>query len=103
MRNLSFENEFCIQFHFHVNQSQFFHKNSFALTLTWKQRHKGTRKWPTRVRMCYVALNVFCSHHVLGIVFIVIECCHSNGQISGLHCLLLLPFLFTFSLLKMSL
>ena len=30
MRNLSYENEFCMQFHFHANQSHF-HKNSFAL------------------------------------------------------------------------
>ena len=45
MRNLSYENEFCMQFHFHANQSHF-HKNSFALRLALKQRHKGTRKWP---------------------------------------------------------
>ena len=41
-------------FHFHVNQSRF-HKNSFALRLALKQRHKGTRKWPiacTRVQYC---------------------------------------------------
>ena len=46
MRNLSYENEFRIQFHFHANQSHF-HKNGFALRLALKQRHKGTRKWPT--------------------------------------------------------
>ena len=34
-----------MQFHFHANQSRF-HKNSFALRLALKQRHKGTRKWP---------------------------------------------------------
>ena len=45
MRNLSYENEFCMQFHFHANQSHF-HKNGFALRLAVKQRHKGTRKWP---------------------------------------------------------
>ena len=45
MRNLSYENEFCVQFHFHANQSHF-HKNGFALRLALKQRHKGTRKWP---------------------------------------------------------
>ena len=39
------ENEFCVQFHFHANQSHF-HKNGFALKLVLKQRHKGTRKWP---------------------------------------------------------
>ena len=44
MRNLSYENEFCTQFHFHANQSHF-HKNGFALRLALKQRHKGTRKW----------------------------------------------------------
>ena len=45
MRNLSYENEFCMQFHFHANQSHF-HKNGFALRLALKQRHKGSRKWP---------------------------------------------------------
>ena len=45
LRNLSDENEFCMQFHFHANQSHF-HKNSFALRLALKQRYKGTRKWP---------------------------------------------------------
>ena len=45
MRNLSYENEFCMQFHFHANQSHF-HKNGFALRLALKQRHKVTRKWP---------------------------------------------------------
>ena len=45
MRNLSYENEFWMQFHFHANQS-YFHKNGFALRLALKQRHKGTRKWP---------------------------------------------------------
>ena len=45
--NLSYENEFCTQFHFHANQSHF-HKNGFALRLTLKQRHKGTRKWPIK-------------------------------------------------------
>ena len=45
MRNLSYENEFCMQFHSHANQSHF-HKNGFALRLALKQRHKGTRKWP---------------------------------------------------------
>ena len=37
--------EFCIQFHFHANQSHF-HKNGFALRLALKQRHKRTWKWP---------------------------------------------------------
>ena len=41
MRNLSYENEFCMQFHFHANQSHF-HKNDFAPRLALKQRHKGT-------------------------------------------------------------
>ena len=34
-----------MQFHFHANQSHF-HKNGLALRLAFKQRHKGTRKWP---------------------------------------------------------
>ena len=38
-----------MQFHFHANQSHF-HKNGFTLTLTLKQRHKGTRKWPILTR-----------------------------------------------------
>ena len=41
MRNLSYENEFCMQFHFHANQSHF-HKNGFTLRLALKQRHKET-------------------------------------------------------------
>ena len=45
MQNLSYENEFCMKFHFYANQSHF-HKNGFALRLALKQRHKGTRKWP---------------------------------------------------------
>ena len=44
-RNLSYENEFCMPFHFHANQSHF-HKNGFALRLSLKQRHKRTQKWP---------------------------------------------------------
>ena len=53
MQNLSYENEFRMQFHFHANQSHF-HENSFALRLALKQRHKGTRKWPIKTD-----LNVF--------------------------------------------
>ena len=45
MRNLSYENEFYMKFHFHVNQNHF-HKNGFALKLALKRRHKGTLKWP---------------------------------------------------------
>ena len=45
MRNLSYENEFCMQFHSNANQSRF-HKNGFVLRLAVKQRHKGARKWP---------------------------------------------------------
>ena len=37
--NLSYENEFCIQFHFHANQS-YFHNNGFALKLALKQRQR---------------------------------------------------------------
>ena len=43
--HLSYENEFCIEFHFHAYQSHF-HENGFALGLALKQRHKGTRKRP---------------------------------------------------------
>ena len=43
MQNLSYENEFHMQFHFHANQSHF-HMNGFALTLALTQRHKGTPK-----------------------------------------------------------
>ena len=43
--NLSYENEFCIQFHFHANQSHS-HKNGFAIRLALRQRHKGSRKRP---------------------------------------------------------
>ena len=54
MRNYSYENEFCMKFDFHANQSHF-HKNGFALRLALKQRHKGTRKWPIVFvsRQCY--------------------------------------------------
>ena len=45
MQNLSYENEFCLQFHFHANQSHF-HKNGFALRLALQQRYKRTRKCP---------------------------------------------------------
>ena len=48
MRNLSYENEFRTQFHFHTNQSHF-HKNGFALRLALKQSHKGTQKWSIHV------------------------------------------------------
>ena len=44
MRNLSYENKFCMQFHFDANQSHF-NKNGFALKLALEKRHKGTRKW----------------------------------------------------------
>ena len=54
MRNLSYENEFCMQFHFHANQSHF-HKNGFALRLALKQRHMGTRKWP--IQFGHASLN----------------------------------------------
>ena len=37
--NLSYENEFCMQFHFYANQSHF-HKNCSLLD-SFKQRHKG--------------------------------------------------------------
>ena len=37
MRNLSYENEFCMQLPFHANKSHF-HKNGFTLRLVLKQR-----------------------------------------------------------------
>ena len=45
MRNLSYGNEFCMQFHFNANQSLFYN-NGFALRLPLKQGHMETRKWP---------------------------------------------------------
>ena len=57
MRNLSYENEFCMQFHFHANQSHF-HNNGFALRLALKQRHKGTRKWPVTVHAPFLVLAI---------------------------------------------
>ena len=39
------KNEFCMQFHFHVNQIHF-PQNGFALRLALKQRLKWTWKWP---------------------------------------------------------
>ena len=63
MRNLSYENEFCMQFHFYANQSHF-HKNDFALRLALKQRHKGTRKWPIGL-----GANFISSHDVQGLCF----------------------------------
>ena len=42
MRDLSYENEFCMQFQF-----------GFALRLALKQRRKGTRKWPIAL-VCHI-------------------------------------------------
>ena len=44
MRNLSYENEFGVQFHFHAIH-RYFNNNDFVLRLALKQRHKGTHKW----------------------------------------------------------
>ena len=44
MRNFSYENDLCMQIHFHANQSHF-HKNGFARRLALKQRHNRTWKW----------------------------------------------------------
>ena len=49
MRSLLHENEFCVQFHFHANQS---HKNGFAHRLALKQRDKGARKRPIGLALC---------------------------------------------------
>ena len=40
MRNLSYENEFCMQFHFHANQSHLYN-NGFAIRLALKQRQRS--------------------------------------------------------------
>ena len=50
MRNLSYENEFCMRFLFHANQSHFHILEWSALTcrLALKQRRKGTRKCPIK-------------------------------------------------------
>ena len=56
----SYENEFCMQFHFHANQSHC-HNNGFTLRLVLKQRHKGTRKWPIRYARCHTCRGA-CSH-----------------------------------------
>ena len=56
VRNLSYENEFCMQFHFHTNKSHF-HENGFALRLALKQRHNGTRKWPITLRTVLLLLS----------------------------------------------
>ena len=45
MRHVSYENEFCMQFHFHANQSHF-HRMVLHLDSLLKQRHKGNWKWP---------------------------------------------------------
>ena len=47
MRNHSYENVFCLQGHFHANQTHL-HMKGFARGLVLKQRHKVTRKWPIR-------------------------------------------------------
>ena len=61
MRNLSSENEFCMQFHFHTNQSHF-HKNGFALRLALKQRHhKGNSKRPINFTLPNVPLSLSCA------------------------------------------
>ena len=48
--------EFYLQFNFHSNQSHF-RKNSLALRLTLKQRHKGTQKWPIKPALDFNALE----------------------------------------------
>ena len=68
MRNLSYENVFCMQFHVHSNQSHF-HKNGFALRFALKQRHKGTWKWPIAIKFLFygylkflkVTTAIFCA------------------------------------------
>ena len=62
MGNHSYENEFYMQFHFHANQTHF-HKNGFALRLALKQRHKGTRKWPTATTGVHNGIYSICFLH----------------------------------------
>ena len=45
MRNNSYQNEFTLQVHFHVNQT-YFHIKRFVGGLAMKQRYKVTREWP---------------------------------------------------------
>ena len=61
MHNLSYENEFSMQFHFYANQSHF-HKNGFALRLALKQKHKGTRKWPIIIWLCLTTTENYHIH-----------------------------------------
>ena len=83
MRNLSYENEFCMQFHFHANKSHF-HKNGFALRLALIQRHKRTRKWPIAL---WVA-KLLCGQTVKNIwidqIFLVTSC-NKNTVVSLLE------------------
>ena len=54
--NLSYENDFCMQFHFNAIQSHF-RKNGFALTLAVKQRHcQGN----SEMAYCPLHLHVHC-------------------------------------------
>ena len=48
MRYHSYENDFHLHVHFHVNQTHF-HLNGFARRLVLKLRQKATRKWPNLV------------------------------------------------------
>ena len=48
MRNLSYENEFCMQVHFHANQVIF-----IRLVL-----HKRTRKWPIKIIPQYSCITI---------------------------------------------
>ena len=61
MRNLSYENEFSMQFHFYANQSHF-HKNAFTLRLALKKRHKGTWKWPVIIWLCLTMTGTYQIH-----------------------------------------
>ena len=88
MRNLSYENEFWMQFHFHANQSNF-HKNGFALRLALKQRHEGTRKWPMNA---IVTLNaVFKTFWRKKKCFTVRKIAFTGGSFSRLPAIIYIP------------
>ena len=71
------ENEFCMQFHFHANQSNF-HKNGFTLRLALKQRRKGTRKWPNQLLLTKFGKN-----------FVILNQWRQNDVKSTVRCRLL--------------
>ena len=59
MRNLSYENDFCMQFYLQANQSHF-DKNGSALRLALRQRHKVTRNWPVHESVLQCEFSRLC-------------------------------------------